>query len=288
MFYWTSEIAGKVKEILIINPQQCGPEPQIFAVGERRRRAGAGKGACFAPGGWRTRLLGRSRCFCEGRCAWRRTFRGADRRGFGGDFGGDSIRAGAGASGGGGCGVERCRDERADVACAAQSSEAERAEGKRSGMRAGNAARKVRSAEPGGRSTEAPRGKEGRKRRVSFGRARRVWTVDSGRFSPAFSPSARGGRNAGSLKRGAEESDSSEISLIRAAEARGKAGASEKGRSEDSRGAEPGGAGRASAKISGAGIVEERGGVYRCLAARFLLYPSCGALFSGAPPTLVS
>ncbi len=93
MFYWTSEIAGKVKEILIINPQQCGPEPQIFAVGERRRRAGAGKGACFAPGGWRTRLLGRSRCFDEGRGAGRRTFRGTDRRGFGGDFGGDSGRS---------------------------------------------------------------------------------------------------------------------------------------------------------------------------------------------------
>lgn len=50
MFYWTSEIAGKVKEILIINPQQCGPEPQIFADGERQGRAGVGKGACFAPG----------------------------------------------------------------------------------------------------------------------------------------------------------------------------------------------------------------------------------------------
>ena len=106
-------------------------------------------------------------------------------------------------------------------------------------MRAGNAARTVRSRSRGDGARKRRREKAGRKRRVSFGRARRVWTADFGRFSPAFSRGARGGRNAGLLKRGAEESDSSEISLIRAAEARGKAGASEKGRSEDSRGAEP-------------------------------------------------
>lgn len=143
--------------------------------------------------------------------------------------------------------------------------------GRGAGMRAGNAARKVRSAEPRGRSTEAPRGKAGRKRRVSFGRARRVWTVDSGRFSPAFSPSARGGRNAGSLKRGAEESNSSEISLIRAAEARGKAGASEMGRSEDSRGAEPSRRGPCLGKNFRSGD---------CRRERLRLSLSCGTIFA--------
>ena len=66
MFYWTSEIAGKVKEILIINPQQCGPEPQIFADGERQGRAGVGKGACFAPGEGERGFWGAPDVFAKG------------------------------------------------------------------------------------------------------------------------------------------------------------------------------------------------------------------------------
>lgn len=98
----------------------------------------------------------------------------------------------------------------------------------------------------------------------------------------------RGGRNAGLLKRGAEESNSSEISLIRAAEARGKAGASENGRSEDSRGAEPSRRGPCLGKNFRSGD---------CRRARLRLSLSCGTIFalsfmrgvfSGAPPTLVS
>lgn len=219
--------------------------------------------------GGRTRLLGRSRCFCEGRGAGRRTFRGADRRGFGGDFGGDSIRAGAGAPGQG-----RMRG------------------GTSRGKAVGNAGREC-GAEGEKRGAEGTE-REGAAERRRGGNAacrsavRGAFGLRTPGVSLRHSAGERDGRNAGLLKRGAEESDSSEISLIRAAEARGKAGASEKGRSEDSRGAEPSRRGRASAKISGAGIVEERGGVYRCLAARFLLYPSCGAFFPGAPPTLVS
>lgn len=230
----------------------------------RRGTAGTGRsrkrGVLCARGG-RTRLLGRSRCFCEGRGAWRRTFRGADRRGFGVDFGGDSIRAGAGASGGGGCGVERCGDERADVAGAAQSWEAERAEGKR----CGNAGREC--------------GAEGEKRGAE------------GTEREGAAERRRGGNAAcRSAVRGAFGLRTPGVSLRRSAGERGGTACckAEKGRSEDSRGVEPSRRGRASAKISGAGIVEESGGVYRCLAARFLLYPSCGALFSGAPPTLVS
>ena len=111
MSYWTSEIAGKVKEILIINPQQCGPEPQIFAVGKRRKRARAGKRACFAPG------RGRMRIFCMRRKCSRSAAPGGGRFGAligvvsAGISGGVLIRAGAGTPGGSG------RDgARADVA----------------------------------------------------------------------------------------------------------------------------------------------------------------------------
>lgn len=143
--------------------------------------------------------------------------------------------------------------------------------GRGAGMRAGNAARTVRSRSRGDGARKRRREKAGRKRRVSFGRARRVWTADSGRFSPAFSRGARGGRNAGLLKRGAEESNSSEISLIRAAEARGKAGASEKGRSEDSRGAEPSRRGPCLGKNFRSGD---------CRRARRRLSLSCGTIFA--------
>ena len=111
MSYWTSEIAGKVKEILIINPQQCGPEPQIFAVGKRRKRARAGERACFAPG------RGRMRLFCMRRKCSRSAAPGGGRFGAligvvsAGISGGVLIRVGAGTPGGSG------RDgARADVA----------------------------------------------------------------------------------------------------------------------------------------------------------------------------
>ena len=52
----------------------------------------------------------------KGGCAGRRTFRGVDRRGFGGDFGRRFDSGGSRGVGRGGCGVERCRDERAAVA----------------------------------------------------------------------------------------------------------------------------------------------------------------------------
>lgn len=139
MFYWTSEIAGKVKEILIINPQQCGPEPQIFADGERQGRAGVGKGACFAPGEGERGFWGAPDVFAKGAEPG------------GGRFGALIGVVSAGTSAGTRFGPEPGRPGRGGC-------EAERAEGKRSGMRAGNAARKVRSAEPRERNAkELPR-----------------------------------------------------------------------------------------------------------------------------------
>lgn len=129
MFYWTSEIAGKVKEILIINPQQCGPEPQIFADGERQGRAGVGKGACFAPGEGERGFWGAPDVFAKGAEPGGGRFGALIGVVSAGTSAGTRFGPEPGRPGGSGCGVERGGDERADVACAAQSSEAERAGG---------------------------------------------------------------------------------------------------------------------------------------------------------------
>lgn len=129
MFYWTSEIAGKVKEILIINPQQCGPEPQIFADGERQGRAGVGKGACFAPGEGERGFWGAPVVLTKGAEPGGGRFGALIGVVSAGTSAGTRFGPEPGRPGGSGCGVERGGDERADVACAAQSSEAERAGG---------------------------------------------------------------------------------------------------------------------------------------------------------------